>query len=82
MSPVDFFYPREHPEEEGWEYCFTLSPRKGDGKDPEGEGWIPDAWIQFPGTYIDGDGVEKPFPNRAWEREDFFDVEYWKRRVE
>lgn len=56
----------------GWEYLTTQSARKqGGGDPPENEGWEPNDIID------NGEG----FPRRNWERYDFHEDHYWRRRV-
>lgn len=54
-----------HPD---FEYATTKSPRKcGGGLKPEGEGWEPNVI-----------GTDQ---HSAWERFDFHEEEYWRRKV-
>lgn len=64
-----------HPD---YDYATSRSGRKSsDVIRPEGEGWTPNECIPNH-DYKDGAIVLECW--RAWDRFDFYDEEYWKRR--
>lgn len=63
---------RSHPD---FEYMTVVSARKTNGDPPKGEGWEPNDYIDM-GPGPDG----KPYPRRNWERFEFTDEEYWRRK--
>lgn len=67
---------RMHPD---YEYETTETARKsGESRMPEGEGWEPNNIIRMP-KYESG-SVVGWYPPRNWERFEFTEEEYWKRK--
>lgn len=79
-TPEQLHRRRQHP---GWEYATTETARKsGESRQPEGEGWEPNnivecGWETLPNGTLD---LSSPIRWRNWERFDFHEEEYWKRR--
>lgn len=62
-----------HPD---YEYLTTTNGRKQEGGEPpENEGWEPNDFID-----MGSDPAGKPYPRRNWERFDYHEENYWRRR--
>ncbi len=66
---------QDHPD---YEYTTTVNARKsGEAPRPEGEGWEENTIIACH-LYENGVVVEERWRN--WERDDFTEINYWRRR--